>query len=246
MQAITIQALAIALTVCTLLNAGLAQDDKTPAPKEINLMVPGEWLSRPTGNEKARWQNQKTPAKVTIEPGHTYALVIRDATDKHLASLSALKDVALWTLELPSSEVTDQGVANLKQLKVHSLIISSSNLTDNGVASLAEMKGVNFLYLSSCSRVTDKGLAHLKKMAGLEQLWITANSRITNDGLKAIAEMGALRDLSLYGSKLITDEGALHLAKSKSLRFVFFGGTSVTEAGIQDLKKKLPNCDVNR
>jgi len=55
------------------LSAGLAQDERAdsqkPMPREIEVTVPGEWKSRPTAKDKEKWVTQKTPSKVTIQPG---------------------------------------------------------------------------------------------------------------------------------------------------------------------------------
>jgi hypothetical protein len=241
-----IQAVAVLLTCCAPLNVGYAQEDKNPVPQEIKLTVPGEWRSRPSGDDKAKWVGQKTPATIRIEPGHDYAFDLRGATDKNLADLAVLKDVPLVSLGLPLAVVTDQGVAHLKQLKVGFLTLASSRLTDEGVAHLADIRGLQGVYLSACGTVTDKGLAHLKKVKGLKQVWITANRRITDEGLKSIAEMNNLEWLSLFGCERITDKGVAHLKLCKKLKFAFFGRTAVTDHGVKELKNALPDCDVKR
>jgi hypothetical protein len=194
------------------------------APREVAVTVPGVWKSRPAGEDKAPWVSEKTPAKVTIKPGHVYAFeVARDVTDDQLAGLEPLKDVPL-----------------------RDLTVASAKMSDAGMAHIAQLGSVRYLYLSACSRITDEGLAHLKKMADLEQLWVTANVQITDDGVKSLAELKKLRWLSLFGCKRVTDEGARGLQKLSGLKFVFLGGTGVTDSGVADLQKALPQCEVKR
>jgi hypothetical protein len=196
-----------------------------PASREIEVAVPGEWKFRPaTGEKRSAWSSAKTPSKIAIKSDQECAFdVARDITDDQLSGLKALKDVPL-----------------------ESLIVASDRMTDAGMAHIAQLSSVRFLYLSACRGITDKGLVHLSKIAHLPQIWITANTRITDEGIKTVAELKELKKLSLFGCKQITDVGAGHLKKAIGLKFVFFGGTSVTEAGVADLQKVLPSCDVKR
>jgi hypothetical protein len=50
----------------------------------------------------------------------------------------------------------------------------------------------------------------------------------------------------VFGCKRVTDEGARNLKKLSGLEFAFFGGTGVTDAGVADLQKALPQCEVKR
>jgi hypothetical protein len=218
----------VGMVACVLMGfgRGWADDDdaRKSAPREVEVTVPGEWKSRPAGEDKAAWVSEKTPAKVTIKSDHVYAFeVARDVSDEQLAGLKALKDVPL-----------------------RDLTVASARMSDAGMAHIAKLSSVRYLYLSACGQVTDEGLAHLKKMADLEQLWVTANTQITDEGMNSLAELKKLRWLSLSGCKRVTDAGARELKKLSGLKFVFFGGTGVTDAGVADLQKALPQCEVKR
>jgi hypothetical protein len=219
---------AVGVAACVLAGAGRggAQADDGPkaAPREVELTVPGEWKSRPAGDDRAAWAGEKTPAKVTVKPGYVYTFqAAPDVTDDQLAGLKALKDVPL-----------------------HGLTVSSARMSDAGVAHIARLGRLRSLYLSACSRVTDEGLAHLTALADLEELWLTANARVTDEGLKSLAGLKKLRWLSLFGCKRVTDDGARGLGSLRGLKFVFLGGTGVTAAGAADLQKALPECEVKR
>jgi hypothetical protein len=226
MKAIMIAAVGALAWVLT--GAGYARVGKTdaqePAPREVEVKVPGTWRSRPAGDDKAEWVRQKTPAKVAIKPGQVYAFDIeRDVTDEQLADLEALRDLPL-----------------------RDLVVASARMSDAGMAHIARLSGVRSIYLSACFRVTDKGLAHLKKMADLERLWLTANAQITDEGMKSVAELKKLNWISLFGCKQVTDEGVRRLKDLRGLQFASFAGTGVTDVGVADLQKALPQCKVSR
>ena len=80
------------------------------------MAVPGEWKSRPAGEDKVAWVSEKTPAKVTIKPDRVYAFAVaRDVTDEQLAGLKALKDVPLRRLSVASARMSDAGMAHIAQ-----------------------------------------------------------------------------------------------------------------------------------
>jgi hypothetical protein len=216
------------VVACVLANTGRGPGDEAgtrdPTTREVEVTVPGVWKSRPAGEDQAAWVSEKTPAKVTIRPGRVYAFdVAPGVTDEQLAGLRALRGVPLRDLTVAGDRVSDAGVAHIAQLS-----------------------GVRSLYLSACGRVTDGGLAHLKKVADLERLWVTANGRITDEGMRSVAELTKLRWLSLFGCKGVTDEGVRRLKGLSGLRFVFLGRTGVTDAGVAELRKALPGCEVSR
>lgn len=61
--------------------------------------------------------------------------------------------------------------------------------------------------------------------------------------LACLADLERLGQLDLTGAP-VTDAGLKHLRSPKSLRFVLLSGTSVTRAGVQDLKAAVPKVDV--
>jgi len=44
----------------------------------------------------------------------------------------------------------------------------------------------------------------------------------------------------------VTDAGLKHLHGLTQLKVLYFGGTKVTEAGIQELQEALPKANINR
>ena len=68
-------------------------------------------------------------------------------------------------------------------------------------------------------KITDAGLVHLKGLTKLQRLVLPSN---------------------------ITDAGLVHLQGLTKLQTLGFSGTKVTETGIADLQKALPNCKISK
>jgi hypothetical protein len=77
---------------------------------------------------------------------------------------------------------------------------------------------LQFLNLSG-TQVTDIGLERLKGLVNIERLWLT-HTQVTNAGLENLKGLTKLKRLVLYG-------------------------THVSEARINELRKALPNCDID-
>ena len=106
-----------------------------------------------------------------------------------------------------------------------------------------EIVVVNF----GSARVTDAGLMHLKGLTMLEKLSLY-NTQITDAGLVHLAGLTSLTYLNLYDTH-ITDAGLIHLkglTKLYELRLRVFRANQITDAGIAELKKALPECNFNR
>jgi hypothetical protein len=48
------------------------------------------------------------------------------------------------------------------------------------------------------------------------------------------------------GSTSVTDAGLVHLSELKNLRMLWFDRSLVTDKGIEDLRKALPDCVIHR
>ena len=133
----------------------------------------------------------------------------------------------LEDLRLQNSAITDAGLVHLK-----------------GLTSLKKIR----LYNSSSDRpwrnqITDAGLAHL---AGLNLEELDIDREVTTDlGLKHyLAALKPDSRLNLRGW-LITDASLMHLKGLTHLSFLTLTGTKVTDAGVTDLQKALPNCEIS-
>jgi serine/threonine protein kinase len=118
-------------------------------------------------------------------------------------------------------------------------------LRDNGnVSSLKSIDGLTRLlelHLKN-TRVTDAVLQQLGDLPKLDTLGL-AGSLVTDDGLKwAANRYKTLNVLDLRGVGSVTDLGLKHLSPLPNLGHVMLTGTSVTAAGVADLRKARPRC----
>ena len=72
-----------------------------------------------------------------------------------------------------------------------------------------------------------------------------ATEPIDNDGLRFVAELKELERLSLMYTD-IGDKGLVHLRGLTRLQELRLRGTLVTDAGVAELQKALPNCEIIR
>jgi len=68
------------------------------------------------------------------------------------------------------------------------------------------------------------------------------SSRITDTGLVHLKGLTSLQTLNLSGS--ITDSGLVHLKGLTNLQQLYLEDTQITDAGVADLQKALPNCKI--
>ena len=81
-------------------------------------------------------------------------------------------------------------------------------------------------------------LAGLPKLTGI----FLGGTQVTNEGLVHLKKLTNLRTLSLAGSTQITDTGLVHLKELTNLNWIILDDTPITDSGVAELKKALPNC----
>lgn len=123
----------------------------------------------------------------------------------------------LDTLEWQFRPISPAALEELAQLlKLQNLKFNNSVFTERHAMAVGQLK-LRHLQVHSC-RVDDSMVRHLAGMERLETLDITHNP--------------------------ITDVGLEELKKVTTLKSLLLQGTQVTAAGVADLQKALPNCDV--
>jgi len=194
---------------------------------------------------------------------HLGATQVTDAGLKELASLKNLQALSL------SFKVMDAGLKELAGLeKLQALDARQTSLTDVGMKQLAEMKNLKALAVGANRGVTESGLNGLSALKGLRSLHLHSpvsdavlkelivlkdlhelqlyDGGITDAGLKDVAGFKDLRVLTLSNTR-VTDAGLKELAKLQSLQTLnLWLAQSVTEAGVKDLRKALPDCKISR
>ena len=72
------------------------------------------------------------------------------------------------------------------------------------------------------------------------------NSRITDAGLVHLEGLPGLQTPKISRCRQITDAGLVHLKGLANLQGLTLGGTQVTVAGVAELQKALPNCEISK
>ena len=134
-----------------------------------------------------------------------------------------------------------QSIAKMTQL-VELDLSENTSIFDDGMAHLSEMTQLKKLNLWRVP-ITDEGVASLAGLTNMEWLNLDNTAYLSDDGLKYLSNMTQLKFLHL-GSTSVTDEGMPHLTALKALEDLKVTRTGVTDAGVQVLKKSLPETRV--
>jgi Leucine-rich repeat (LRR) protein len=186
-------------------------------------------------------------------------------TDEALAHLQGMTNLS--HLSLQGCQITDAGAAQLKAFtklrelscgnrtfrgdglvqlmalpKLTQLMLDDSPITDKALAHLKDGTGLHSLSLNR-TLVTDAGLEQLEGLTGLHHLSLSA-TRITDKGLIHLGRMSNLGRVYL-DQTLITNAGLKHLKGLTKMRDLVMGFTRVTEAGAAELRRALPNANIN-
>ena len=163
---------------------------------------------------------------------------ITEAGLKEVAKLQLLTKLGLFDCK----QITDAGLKELSGLKLKSLSTPDQVRTDLGLKHyLAAISPPSYLNLSRW-KITDVGL---KEVAKLQQLTsLNLPGQITDAGLKEVAKLQQLRELDLPSQ--ITNAGLKEMAKLQQLRELDLRGCNqITDEAVAELKKALPNCEID-
>jgi hypothetical protein len=166
-----------------------------------------------------------------------------DFSDREIQLLKFMP--ALKRVELSYSAVTDGGLAHLSGLNnLETLNLDCTHIGDTGLGHLAGLPRLRSLSIVDTS-VTDAGLVHIAGLKNLKRLSLASNG-ITDTGLKHVANIQKLEFLSLGYTvePSITDAGLEHLKGMKNLRAVWFNTWGISAAGIDGLRRALPQLKV--
>src|SRR5262249_16060071 len=92
--------------------------------------------------------------------------------------------------------------------------------------------------------VTDAGMKELAPLKNLRELHLPWS--VTDKGMKELTGFKDLTELNLFGCHGVTDAGLKTLTGLKNLKRIVVYNCKVTDAGIAEFKKALPNCEVAR
>ncbi|MAV35037.1 MAG: hypothetical protein CMJ59_06220, partial [Planctomycetaceae bacterium] len=126
-----------------------------------------------------------------------------------------------------------------------SQIISVEGGDDGRLAELVfSLQGEVIKVTFNGSQITDAGLVHLTGLTDLQTLDLTLCTNVTDAGLVHLQGRTTLEYLNLNGTG-VTDAGLAHLAGLTKLQSISLP-KQITDAGIAELQKALPNCTIEK
>lgn len=94
----------------------------------------------------------------------------------------------------------------------------------------------------AATKVTDKGVALLSGAENLRMIRLS-ETPVTDAVIDTLVNLPKLESINLYGTA-VTAVGVGKLAVLPNLKHLYLWQTKVTPAEIEELKKKLPNCEI--
>jgi hypothetical protein len=157
-----------------------------------------------------------------------------DMCDRVLLQIGHLK--GLLELDLNNSDATDKGVAyaisqlhNLQILSAVATALDGKFLTQ--IDTLKRLHSLTLTYI----KIPDDNLRYIAGLPRLEHLHI-GHCRVSDRGIENLASCSRLIDLNLSDNPKITDHSIKIILSMKDLRFLMLDNTSITTAGILQLK----------
>lgn len=174
---------------------------------------------------------------------------ITDTSCDVLAKMKSLRGLSLRKTAFEKNRVANSGLEKLTALSnLERLNLAGNAVNNDGLKLLARFPELREVDLSILA-VDDKGLAHLPAVKNLEWLNVRYSEGfggviITNAGIKSIGKVTGLKSLNLTGAKRITDACLGDLDRLSQLKTLNLSGAGISPAGIDLLRKALPDCRV--
>ena len=108
-------------------------------------------------------------------------------TDRDLPRFKGCQ--GLWLLDLSGTQVTDAGLARVKDFAspgFNQLYLSSTSITDSGLAHLKDCTNIKQLQISDTA-ITDAGLPHLKRLNRMTALFLH-RTKVTEASVRQLAD----------------------------------------------------------
>ncbi len=158
-----------------------------------------------------------------------------------------LPDLKRLEVSSPSSSgaLNDATLSSLTELKqLQTLHLGNSAVTDAGLATIAQLDGLTSLMLNGAA-VTGTGFqAHTGKLQELQYCFLN-QTRLTDEGLQHLAAAAPKIENLYIVATAVTDKGLKQLPALKGLKVVYLSKGVYSDAALDDLRKALPNCNVN-
>jgi len=139
-----------------------------------------------------------------------FSSIVDDDVVKAIGSLSHLVN-----LTLAGSQITDAGIANLKELELlKSLTLSGcTSITNQGLEPLEKIK-LKSLALEGCPQIKEQGLAFIGKNPDLRDITLRFCNQLTLEDLKPLMFIKGLENLSISNC-----QGIKHPESEEKLSF---------------------------
>lgn len=220
------------------------------------------------------WIDQGTPETGVISASNDVALSTVEGHDAILADIEAFKPIirepiAVKKEEAPadgeegsaegttsSRELLQEAMAPLNETMPGTLTFSSQESAELFFTAVSQGSGFNDEQLASLkpvgasivdldlkkTSVTDQGLEAVAGMVNLKKLMLNETA-VTDAGVETLSVLPNLESLSLFGTS-VGDDGLKSLAKVSTLKSVYLSGTKVTEPAVEELRKALPEAQI--
>lgn len=137
-------------------------------------------------------------------------------------------------LDFSNSRVTDEGLEYVgKILNLTKLELTSCNISDKGVAFLRNLKKLETLQISK-TKVTDKCLETVKCFKRLRRLELS-NTPVTDSAIAKLKDL-PLQEICILGCSRVTERVLEPLAKKGRLIHINASDTRITDAGLTCLR----------
>ena len=184
--------------------------------------------------------DEKRPGKPVIKVD-LYRTKVTDADLEILKAFTQVRSLNLRSL----GGVTDAGMKHLKGLTaLEHLDLAHTTVGDAGLEHLKGLIKLKKLSIAG-TPVTDAGIKHLKGLTDLRSLNLCLCTAVTDAGVENLAGLTKIQVLDLNTVQL-TDAGLKHLHGFSALEQMNVGDTKVTEAGVHELSRALPNAKISR
>jgi Leucine-rich repeat (LRR) protein len=173
---------------------------------------------------------------------------ITDMTLGHIAGMSTLE-----ALDIGFVQFTDSGLENLVLLpNLKELTIGGNKLTDAGLRFLRQLPQLAYLDVSGAQRtdsglwsvsMTELGMDSLATLKELRELRM-GGSPVSSRWLEKLKGLKKLERLGLQETRRLGDDAVPVLASFSALRWLDLKGSGMTEKGVADLRRQLPQCQI--
>jgi hypothetical protein len=227
------------LTGCGASPAG-KEGGTDPTRKEAGTDPKGEAVDLQAALARAETILQKTKGFSLFkdESGrHAYFIMFGTAgNDQDLLDLRRALGDAPIAIELSLGEITDAGLAHLKDWKRLSILqLSANKITEAGLSNLAALSNLEELTIANAG-LTDADLAPIGKLTNLRRLSCISD-KITSAGYAQISGLTKLAELQVGGiGYYIGDSELRHMKNMSQLRKLNVGGKGFSDEGLAQLK----------